>query len=879
MKYEEIYNALIDICKKQKNSKGVIIGVTADEIAKKLKMQRTNVVREFSKLIELGKIEKKNGRPVRYLISEKYVFEQYERSSVFDNFVGGSTSLKNQIALAKAAIVYPPNGLHTLIVGETGVGKSYFAKAMFKYAVETNMIKNCENFAVFNCADYANNPQLLISHLFGVKKGAYTGSTEDKEGIIEKARDGILFLDEVHRLPPEGQEMLFTLIDEGKYVKLGSITEIRINVMIIAATTENIESSLLKTFTRRIPVVITLPPLRDRTMDERLQLIKNFFEEESKRINKKIEVDEDVLTSLLSYDCTNNIGELKSDIQIACAKAFLRSMFETNKLKVKLDDFNEKVRAGILKANKITSNKINLKFSEIGGDISEEDKYTLSKNIYEFVEKRTLALKEKGLEIEEIKNKVSIDVEKFINNYLSNINTSNVDDEMQRLVNSELYDYLKSFMPLAEYRLRRKISKNTFIGLLIHLDTFIGRARLNKIIENPKLEEIRQKYSQEFKVAMLLAEKIETKFMVRVPLDEIGFIAMFFAADIEESSSKVIVLVAMHGKSTATSMVEVVNHLLNTDHAIGFDMPLTMKPEEALKKLEKIIQEKHEGKGVLLLVDMGSLRFFDKMISNLTGINVKVVDEVTTVMAIKATRMAIMNSSLEEIIDSLNAETRVVNEVNDLKNKSIIITACTTGEGTAQKLKEMLYKKYDKDKYEIINLSIKEKDKFLNAVESIREKSNVLAIVSPFPVKIDGIEYISLENIFEDSVYKNINGETDSYNIKKSMKKIYTVYLELQNSDYLVDYILQFIQNVVKTYKIHIDNEKINGIMMHFGCLIEKLISREDTVQCKNTVIIKNKYLEIYKYFKSELSYIETLMNIRFSDDDICNLIEMIVNL
>ncbi|WDC84747.1 sigma 54-interacting transcriptional regulator [Caloramator sp. mosi_1] len=60
--------------------------------------------------------------------------------------------------------------MHTLIVGETGVGKSYFAKIMFKYAVESKMIKDSSKFAVFNCADYSNNPQLLISYLFGVKK-------------------------------------------------------------------------------------------------------------------------------------------------------------------------------------------------------------------------------------------------------------------------------------------------------------------------------------------------------------------------------------------------------------------------------------------------------------------------------------------------------------------------------------------------------------------------------------------------------------------------------------------------------------------------------------------------------------------------------------
>jgi transcriptional regulator with AAA-type ATPase domain len=101
--------------------------------------------------------------------------------------------------------------MHILILGETVVGKSMFAELIHKYAVEMErMVKNSP-FVVFNCADYANNPQLLLSQLFGTKKGAYTGADADKVGLVEKADNGILFLDEVHRLPPEGQEMFFSL--------------------------------------------------------------------------------------------------------------------------------------------------------------------------------------------------------------------------------------------------------------------------------------------------------------------------------------------------------------------------------------------------------------------------------------------------------------------------------------------------------------------------------------------------------------------------------------------------------------------------------------------------------------------------------------------
>ncbi len=62
---------------------------------------------------------------------------------------------------------------------------------------------------MFNCADYAENPNLLIAQLFGVVKGAYTGADANREGLVEQANNGILFLDEIHRLPVWARNLIF----------------------------------------------------------------------------------------------------------------------------------------------------------------------------------------------------------------------------------------------------------------------------------------------------------------------------------------------------------------------------------------------------------------------------------------------------------------------------------------------------------------------------------------------------------------------------------------------------------------------------------------------------------------------------------------------
>ncbi|MBJ4230100.1 sigma 54-interacting transcriptional regulator, partial [Salmonella enterica subsp. enterica serovar Weltevreden] len=177
-------------------------------------------------------------------------------------FLGYNGSIKKQINQAKAAVMYPPHGLHTLLTGDTGVGKSLFASLMYNYAVYQNALDKNSPFIVFNCADYASNPQLLVSHIFGHVKGAFTGATRDKFGLLSEADGGMLFLDEVHRLPPEGQEMIFYFMDTGTYGLLGETQRSRkAQILLICATTEEPNSTLLSTFLRRIPIKINIPNL------------------------------------------------------------------------------------------------------------------------------------------------------------------------------------------------------------------------------------------------------------------------------------------------------------------------------------------------------------------------------------------------------------------------------------------------------------------------------------------------------------------------------------------------------------------------------------------------------------------------------------------
>lgn len=190
---DRIYNYIENNSKKfTKNKLLEVKGFSAQEIGEHLEILRSNVSRELNALCRNSKIIKIKNRPVLYF--DRKSFEEIlsvklqdgleeisdimefasseevvrnEEQSPFNYLIGANTSLKNQIEQAKAALLYPPNGLHTLIIGSTGVGKSLFVNIMYQYSKYIKKLPEDAPFVVFNCADYANNPQLLLSYIFG----------------------------------------------------------------------------------------------------------------------------------------------------------------------------------------------------------------------------------------------------------------------------------------------------------------------------------------------------------------------------------------------------------------------------------------------------------------------------------------------------------------------------------------------------------------------------------------------------------------------------------------------------------------------------------------------------------------------------------------
>ena len=690
----------------------------------------------------------------------------------FKDVVGYDGSLRLQIEQAKAAVSYPPHGLHVMILGPSGVGKSYLADAMYKYSKTTSNFNEDSKYIIFNCADYADNPQLLLSQLFGSVKGSYTGANEDKKGIVEICNDGIIFLDEVHRLPPEGQEILFSILDKGIFRRLGETDATRkSNVMIIAATTENVESSLLLTFRRRIPMVIEIPTINDRPYEEKYQLIINCFLNESYRIKKDMLISQDVISKLMKYQCQGNIGQLKSDIQVACAISFLEKNIKNNKyLYIDISHLPDYIKYDLSTIKDSDIEKFILEDVYISHkDEKKLDKFTDTNkkinNIYKFIEKREKELKFAGYNDEEVSKILSQQVELELIRGAKAINHSAINtDELMTLVGFKNLEVVKKIVKYAKEHLTG-LQSDIIYPLAIHLSSTYERIKNGKDIQNPKLAIIKSKYEKEFKIATSMSEIIKDKLNILLPEEEIGFITMYlknYIRSYEGEEGKVSVIVMSHGR-VASAMAEVANRFLGVNHAIGVDMGFSDSPDIMLKKATEIVKDRDRGKGCIILVDMGSLVTFGDIISSKTGIETRVIGRVDTLMVLEAVRKAALSDqSLEEItrdLEKVSKESTIYNNYNEDNNlKKVIVTLCITGKGSAIKIKEFVESKVSLKNKDIDIISLGFLDEDINiTLNKISKERNIEVIVGTINPEYKNIPFVSLEELIKGNGVNKIN--------------------------------------------------------------------------------------------------------------------------
>jgi DNA-binding NtrC family response regulator len=256
---------------------------------------------------------------VKRAIERKKLFELLEltknetvpelrNKEAFDSIVTKSSRMSK---LLREAELHAMSDVPVLITGESGTGKELLAKSIHLASPRAK----CP-FTALNMVSIPGN--LFDAEFFGYVKGAFTGAEKDRIGYVEYTHHGTLFLDEIGDLPFEFQGKLLRVLQDGEYMRLGTNKSQKTDIRCIAATNKDLNQMVSRgTFRKDLyyrlkGAWLHLPPLRERKEDIPL-LINLVLKEFSPQ--SKVELDEEAISSLMTYDFPGNIRELRSILQ------------------------------------------------------------------------------------------------------------------------------------------------------------------------------------------------------------------------------------------------------------------------------------------------------------------------------------------------------------------------------------------------------------------------------------------------------------------------------------------------------------------------------------------------------------------------------------
>lgn len=861
----------------EKHPKGVRF--TTQELSEVFGMQRSNLSKLLNELVKENRIQKTNGRPVYYFPVKK------GEESCFRKLIGASDSLKSVIQLTKAALLYPGGALPLLLTGPDGSGKSMLASLVYEFAKEQGILHQDAPFVKINCRYLEEESEEKRKEVF----------FSETEGAFHKGRNGVLFIDHMNCLGHDVQNELLRQVE---------IFQTSLNDMVLICSVDDaITSSQLSLYTSKFSIVVDLPPLSARTLLERFEMIQQFFQKEAIRMKREIKINAELLRALLLYPCQFHVKQLKKDIKLGCANGYARNFDrKLEQIEVSMHDFPDYVRRGLLSYRKyraqieaILPDNYSYIFRAGAVDAFREPQSAegAEKNprdtLYEMIDRKVEELKEYGVEEDDISAILHENLDQIFYEIDQSMGKKEIDKEsLSKIVDSKIIELVEQFLREASEQFGRVYPDAAFYAICLHLSSMPGRQLKVQKMTDEQIAKVVKECNEEYIFCSKFAGELKEVLGFRLPVEEIVFLTMFICREHYESAleNRPVVLVAMHGNTTASSIVKVANDLVGDDNIYAFDLVLDKDMQQVYEELKQTIIDIDQGKGVLMLYDMGSLQTMAGMIGAETGIEIKSICVPATLIALDCSRKASSYHSLEEVYrEVLESYQQVYQELEQSSrnwgNPQVIITLCMTGEGAAVQMKNYISSNIHLENTDVVPLAISDRDYLLKKVNQIQKKQKIVCVVGAYDPKLYGIPYIPISTLFDtpsDKLDILLSLETTQAVAAVNYNAIYAYLAEqLEGFDIqLLKEVLPPVLGKVKKAARGLSSDQEIGLFMHIACLIYRIQNQEPSPQNRQAQYIISKNKRLYNDLKDILTRLESEFYININDDELANIIQII---
>lgn len=875
---------------------------TAYEVSKELNISRALASQYLNELTKEGAVIKINSRPV-YFLDRKTLEEAHGVSLSFNSYlsiselkqalakgnkgkhdfeklIGSSSGLSYEVEQCKAAVKYPPRGLPILITGQNGTGKGFLASLTFEYAQNNGILTSKSTFQRFCCSEYEDAQQALDA-LFGLEGSA---DPHESQGALRRADGGILYLSDVQFLGREAQDKLAQLLDTGGYNTADQTEAMReSSARLILSSCEEPETHLSKRLLRRLPVVIHMPALSDRPVEEREQLILRFFCQESERMKKEIFISNRVFDTLLQYEFPANIEQLKNCIQSSCANALVQQEAQQDELLIYLYHLPEYLMVT----------------ARVDGRYSDEQRSMM--NVRSFG-KDTIAQT-----VGQYYDSILSEYDAYCSNHCDQ------DTLLRKLTQifNDYSDYLvfsKRFANAKIDAIERVMetvfgvmSDKYYLQLPGHFNYVFSRClylqmRLNAPDQDERVAGCLNLLLRLFPKEALLAEEISRMIEQSLDVSINGFSQLLLVLGLRQYSQDVRMdairgIIICHGYSTASSIADVVNRLTGSRVFEAIDMPIDISVQEIAVRFKKHVNYVPGPKDVILLVDMGSLEDMNILLSGQTDLNLGIINNVSTRLALDVGCKIQNHTPMREILETAcSGHVSTYKLMERQKKKAAVLFVSEAGVSVARKMAELFYNSLPRQieveflGYDYLSL------KHAEELAELKGKYDILFVSGTANPELKDVVFIPMEDIISFREIERINRmlslymqEDDLQAFHQRLLKNFSLQnvvqnLTILNADKVLDLVNIGLDQMQKMMRRKFSAQTIIGLNIHISCLIERLVTKTPIETYTDQAAFEQEQKEFIEMVRKAFREVSTHYKVEFPISEIAYIYDYIIH-
>lgn len=834
-----VYRYLKDITK-QMDFDGLSLFTTMS-IADNLNMSRTLVSQTLNELNGERLLVKIKSRPVYFFAREAlekryglrlteleylsvhefvaYISSHRDGLRDFQKLIGCEGSLNDVVSRIQSALLYP-DSLPVLLYGGRGSGKNYLVRLMYEFCVNRKLLKKNTGITIYKVPRYGKSLQ-HERELFGYYDSA---SRQKIKGMLEESDGGILYIRHVEYLDYSVQEKLADFITSGQLSRGREV--LKLHVKLVLSDGDNPETNLSSGMLAALPVICRMPSWAERSEDERREFATAFFEEQEKQLAKRLFISCNLLHDLVKYDFPQNLDDLQNVIVSLCANAYAEQT--GGELRICASHLPIPYLQGITVGNQSDSYipTEEIRSASVAGRILEV--YQELVRVYEKSLSEETFLKESRKIIRSYYDIMDFGDEAWDSRVLA----------YERII-GQLFEQTrrdkKLHIPL---NCVRTISRVLLLEQGSNYAIRIWERENSRAVRNME-QQIREAMISESILTDAICRKISATLNRELSVINRLFlilnIGFFNQSSVPADAAGVILC---HGYSTASSIADAANTLLEAHIFEAIDMPLDIQTEEIAARLNTFIRDNSYLNSLILLVDMGSLEQLYELLDN--RMDIGMLNNVTTSLAIHVGELICRHTALEELLETASRESVCHHRLIRAANKErAILFASDTGLGVSGRMAQLFGSSLPRK----IRLRMMEYDyrklEQNREQDSVFERFEVVLLITSVGLKIPGIKTVSLEEIVS---FENIGvlsealaeylDETEIEAFQRALLNNFSLqsvveHLTILNAQRLLSGVSEAVDKLQSLMGVRFRSKTIIGINIHVCFLVERLVMKE----------------------------------------------------